>query len=470
MQQPLMFKLDQDPRNRGLRCDGDGLFLGRNALLDRDRVGNFQARPTGDLRKIFDGIYRGQTNWESRIRSVRLVANALNKGEMARAMMTAVLMRLPDPDSSIRIADVDSVLAKAGFNSDEARDERGRWTNGGSDGESEIAGNSSESRVAADPQKPSAVMDSNFRHASVRLTDAGEIEAPDDPVSQASARAVTATFDADDAPNLVLASAEGEDERDPRFGIGGNYPPLEELFPPRLLRSPAGPAVQFLDNLLDLSGPGDVVNLEVSKLQLRALLNEIHEVDPSYVYQSIEPLGGLAEMSWQARLNTINALRADLAAAIYRVRGDIRPLQEVTLQFMQRTTNAAYDEAVARYNTGRLNVRLSREEAIGSYVDGIVRLQLRTFFNGLGIPTDSASAVRVNNRAYNTSATGVSYRVPDARVGNLTFDVSLTAKAASDAQIKGFFDADFQPTGVVIVRPNQLGNISSYVIWRAVGR
>lgn len=132
MRQDLMFKLDQDPKGRGLRCDNGGLFLGRDALLRRDRQGSFEARPNAELQRVFHWICGNGANWESRIRRVTHVANALNKGEMARAMMTAVLMRLPDPRGAIRITDVDGVLAKAGFNPDEPRDERGRWTNGGS--------------------------------------------------------------------------------------------------------------------------------------------------------------------------------------------------------------------------------------------------------------------------------------------------------------------------------------------------
>jgi hypothetical protein len=176
--------------------------------------------------------------------------------------------------------------------------------------------------------------------------------------------------------------------------------------------------------------------------------------------------GGLAGMSWQARLNVINGLQADLAAAIYRVHGDIRPLQEVTLEFMQRTANAAYDEGARKYDAGDLDESLSRQVAIGNYVDGAVRTRLELLFNGLRIPTDSGSAIQVNARAYSSI---ISYKVPDARVGNLAFDVSLTAKSPSIRQIRGFFNAYFKPSGVVIVRPNQLGNNSSYVIWRPKG-
>ena len=47
---------------------------------------------------------------------------------MARAMMTAVLMRLPDPGDPGGNADPDGALAKAGYNAAEPRDERGRWS------------------------------------------------------------------------------------------------------------------------------------------------------------------------------------------------------------------------------------------------------------------------------------------------------------------------------------------------------
>lgn len=227
--------------------------------------------------------------------------------------------------------------------------------------------------------------------------------------------------------------------------------------------------MQFLDNLLDITGPGDGANLETTTLQVRALLHAIHDVDPSYVYESIDPPGGLAGMSWQGRADTIFGLQADLAAAIYRVRGDIKPLQEVTLEFMQRRTNAAYDEAVELYNVGKLKIRLSPQEAIGNYVDGFVRLELRDFFNGLKISTGPGSAIRVNSRAYDSSNVPPSYRLPDLRIGDFVFDTSLRMKSSSDSQIRGFFGADFEPAGVVIVKPNRLGNNSSYVIWRSDG-
>jgi hypothetical protein len=409
----------------------------------------------------------------SKTGGLRAIANALNEGNVPRAQIGTVLLGIPDPpqlskgigsrDEMVRFIcdlhwsgmlkwDSCDVLEKAGFNPDEPRDERGRWTNDG-------AGMSAASR---DPR--------------IQLADAGMSDASDDPVAEAAVRAsAAARLDGehqasnDDTPHIILAAAEDEDERDSRFGIGGNHPPIEELIPQKLLQSPAGPPVQFFDNLADISGPGDEANLEMGQLLMNNLLHAIHELDPNYVESGIWPPGFLAGMTWQERLAAINRFRAVLAATIYRVRGDIRPLQEVTLDFMQRATNSAYDEGVELYDAGKLKVRLSREEAIGNYVDGIVRVQLRKFFDNLEISTDSGSTIRVNSRTYASSGTDASYRIPDARVGNLVFDASLTAKTSSSPQIKGFFNADFKPIGVVIVRPNQLGNNSSYVIWRMEG-
>jgi hypothetical protein len=52
-----------------------------------------------------------------------VVAKALNEGNIARAMIAAVLMRMPECDKKM--------LEKAGFDPNEARDARGRWTDGG---------------------------------------------------------------------------------------------------------------------------------------------------------------------------------------------------------------------------------------------------------------------------------------------------------------------------------------------------
>ncbi len=188
MQQPLTFRLDQDPKGRGLRCDSDGLFLGGEALLRRDEAGIFETRQSAELLRTFIRIYGEETDWESRLRSVKLVANALNKKDMARAMMTAVLMRLPEPRSQILISDVDGVLARADFNPDEPRDERGQWTRDGDGGveSGDVNGN-----------------------PGVQLADTGRSDIAGDPVAEAAARAATSSHHAPAASNSHDRSVGG---------------------------------------------------------------------------------------------------------------------------------------------------------------------------------------------------------------------------------------------------------------------
>lgn len=58
------------------------------------------------------------------------VAGALNQGEMTRALIAAVLLKLPELDwnGAVRIAQANCALAK--FDPSESRDWRGRWTTG----------------------------------------------------------------------------------------------------------------------------------------------------------------------------------------------------------------------------------------------------------------------------------------------------------------------------------------------------
>jgi hypothetical protein len=64
-------------------------------------------------------------------RGLAVIAHALNLGDMGRAMVAAVQLRLSDLDweGAKRVAYADDLLNK--YNPGEPRDERGRWTTGG---------------------------------------------------------------------------------------------------------------------------------------------------------------------------------------------------------------------------------------------------------------------------------------------------------------------------------------------------
>jgi len=272
----------------------------------------------------------------------------------------------------------------------------------------------------------------------------------------------------------VLTPAGGvEDDEEPPYRSNG--PPAEvrslmDVFPglrdAPLLTVPLAP----LDGLLGITAPGDAANLAATELQHHNLLAQIWALDPKYPDAEILPLNGLAGLSWRDRAGHIDRLRMQLAVTYYRVRGDVGPLQLETLRFLQGAVDNAYGEAVNRFNAGRLQPRLSREEAIGNYIDAQVRFELRSFYNGYRLPFGAGSNIAINNRDYDTSGSAPSYRVPDARVGDAVFDWTLTPKALSNPQIRGFFNADSQPSIVVIVRPSQLGPNSTYAIPRSAMR
>lgn len=93
-----------------------------------------------------------------------------------------------------------------------------------------------------------------------------------------------------------------------------------------------------------------------------------------------------------------------------------------------------------------------------------MRQELRDSLRLRGILEKTDPQVRINRWAPNVSE-GV-YSIPDSRVGTIAIDVTLTAKTKTTPQIRRFFDSDFRPVAVVIIRPRQLGPNSAYIIKR----
>jgi hypothetical protein len=252
----------------------------------------------------------------------------------------------------------------------------------------------------------------------------------------------------------------------PRGSIGSNSRAfqdpmtLEQTFP-GLRESPGGSIIALAENIFDFSGPARETTTELSLQHSKVLIERIKVVDPGYQLQSF----GLPA-TLDGQMSQIADLRLDLATAFYRKRGEMRPLQVETLRFIQKNTDRAYDVGRRLYEEGKLNVRLSREEAIGNHVDRSVRRELRNLYGRLGISTARDQQVRVNSREYDTSGTDSTYRLPDARVGRVVFDWTLTRKTAGTAQVRGYFNADLKPDTVIIVRPSQLGPQSTYAISR----
>ncbi|CAN5128575.1 hypothetical protein BH10PSE13_BH10PSE13_21980 [soil metagenome] len=271
-----------------------------------------------------------------------------------------------------------------------------------------------------------------------------------------------AVYSANPSNATLLPAAFRPNPRVRSGGNGGpplNDPPTLVQFFPGIATAPGGAIVSMADNFLDLTGPGVRLTASLAEDHINQIIRQIRTIDPNY---RLESLGFPSTLDGQ--INLIRQLRIDRATAFYRLRGEVRPLQVEALRKMQERADRAYDEGVELYQAGRLKAKLSREEAIGNYVDRAVRRELREMFNSRGVDISPGQPVRVIGREYDTSGTDRTYRVPDARVGNIAYDVTLTRKTLATPQVRGFFATDFKPDTVVIIRPRQLGPNSSYAI------
>ena len=134
------FRLGGAPCGLGLNCEETGVSLAGVPLLQKTADG-FKPRPAHEIDILMKGAY-GQERDAIRLASgLQVAAEALNRGDIGRAMIATLHLRLPElsGDGAAGIAHADDILAK--YDPDEPRDARGRWTTGGATG-------------AANPAKP----------------------------------------------------------------------------------------------------------------------------------------------------------------------------------------------------------------------------------------------------------------------------------------------------------------------------
>lgn len=259
----------------------------------------------------------------------------------------------------------------------------------------------------------------------------------------------------------------------PLLGRGGNIRAFEDPMTlehsfPGLGSSPGGAIVAVADTLFDLTGPANAMTAEVLQNHARQIMEQIKAIDPGWYYDETVPTDALGNsmQTVDGFSAKVNDLRFQRAVVVARLKGNYELLQVETLRFVQQRANLAYDRGVALLKAGRITPRLSDQEALGNYIDRQVRLNLRDRYNVLGIDSAGAGPVRVNRRENNSSGSDLTYRLPDARVKDVAFDVTLTRKTLSTSQVRGFFEADFRPSRVIIIRPRQIGADHTYAILR----
>lgn len=317
------------------------------------------------------------------------------------------------------------------------------------------------------PRSLSDIIISDGHRGERRVSRSVATIAPEAPPAPSDQAASSQLIEAVGVPDEAAATQLAQYRPGPRGRMGDNGgPPLndpltiEQTFP-ALHNSPGGSLIALADNILDLTGPANRLTTEFMERHANILIQQIKAIEPNFRPAS---LGFPNTLEGQA--NLIRQLRFDRAGAFYRAKGEVGPLQIETLRLMQERANSAYAEGQMLFKAGRLQPRLSREEAIGNYVDRKVRYDLRDLYNSQGIDYSKGQKVRVIGWEYDTSGSDPTYRIPDARVGDIAFDVTLSRKTLATPQVRGFFNSDFKPSSVIIIRPIQLGPNNTYGISR----
>lgn len=94
-----------EARGTGIVCDEQGLFVGETPLIERakDGDGAYQWRPrsAADLDHDLSRVYGLPVTLAGRMGGLDAIAKALSNGDLARAQITALYLRLPDPPASL---------------------------------------------------------------------------------------------------------------------------------------------------------------------------------------------------------------------------------------------------------------------------------------------------------------------------------------------------------------------------------
>jgi len=237
--------------------------------------------------------------------------------------------------------------------------------------------------------------------------------------------------------------------------------PLLDVFP-GLATAPGKTRVYPREGWVDSIPPAVAADESSARAIAGALENEIRTIDPNYLPPTLGDDVNFPT-SGEGRTAYIDTLMLERAATIFKVREELQPLQVETFRFLQQRADIAYDEGARLYEAGELEGR-GRENAIGNYVDRTLDQELRDLYESLGISIEG-DLVRVHR---GENLTYLRYRIPDARVGDIYFDISLEEKTPGHEQIVDYFNTMSKPRYVVIVRPRQRGR--SYIITPPRGR
>src|SRR3984893_6874523 len=176
-----MFRLTNERGGLGLSCTPGGVSLAGVPLLRRAQA-EFVPRPASEVALLLKTAYgKNLPGLQSRIGAI---AQALNSGDFALAMIAAVHTRTPElsQEAALRLANANEALTNYNYNynPDEPRDWHGRWTRDGTAGQTTT---------------PASGIDSGPQDNNLHVSDQRQSVAENAP---ATANDATAPSDADD--------------------------------------------------------------------------------------------------------------------------------------------------------------------------------------------------------------------------------------------------------------------------------
>ena len=100
--------------DNGVRCDETGLFIGGAPMFTRvpgsGRRESWQMRPLGDQNNALSACYGFPVDITVKRDALAAVAQALQRGDVALAQISALLLRLPEPLSLAKDAPANSLM------------------------------------------------------------------------------------------------------------------------------------------------------------------------------------------------------------------------------------------------------------------------------------------------------------------------------------------------------------------------
>jgi hypothetical protein len=184
-----VFRLTDELGGLGLGCTPAGMSLAGVPLL-RSAQAKFVPRPASEVALLLKAAYgKDLPGLQSRLGAI---AQALNNGDFALAMIAAVHTRTPElsQEAALRLANADEALTKYNYNPDEPRDWHGRWTREGS---------------AAQTTAATSGIDSGPQDNNLNVSDQRQRVAENAPSTATDA---TALSDGDDEPTSLEQALE----------------------------------------------------------------------------------------------------------------------------------------------------------------------------------------------------------------------------------------------------------------------